>query len=124
MKAAVSALIAASALAAPAAAQSSSQPYPVERLSRVMGELHAIQFICEGPGAQVWRERMSELLELEAPVRGAYRQRLISEFNDGFTERQRARPRLSCGADARRLEAQLADEGERLSERLRRTYLE
>jgi len=122
MKPFVLALTCALALAAPGMAQSAAAPYPVERLSRVMGELHAIQFICQGPDAQVWRERMSELLELEAPVRGPYRQRLISEFNDGFAERQRARPRLLCGEDTQRLERRLAEEGERLAERLRRTY--
>ncbi len=119
-------LILAALLLVPAAAraQENVSSYPVERLSRVMGELHAIRFVCEGPGAQVWRERMAELLELEAPVRGPYRERLIAEFNGGFADRQRARPRLSCGTETQRIERRLAEEGERLADRLRRTYLE
>lgn len=111
-------------LPASAHGRQSVSSYPVERLSRVMGELHAIRFVCEGPGAQVWRERMAELLELEAPVRGPYRERLIAEFNGGFADRQRARPRLSCGAETQRIERRLAEEGEQLADRLRRTYIE
>ena len=121
-------LILAAALVLPPAAQAQIRtpgyvdPYPVESLARVMGEMHYLAFACEGRDAQSWRDAMLELLDHEAPTRGAYRQRLIDRFNDGFRRLERQRPR--CGAEAEMITQRLADEGQALSEQLRRTYLE
>jgi uncharacterized protein (TIGR02301 family) len=108
--------------AAPAQAQSYTDPYPVESLAEVMGGLHAIAFECEGRGSQTWRAAMQELLEHEAPARGAFRDRLIQRFNEGFRDWERRRVR--CGAEAEMAQAGLAERGRALSEQLRRTYLE
>lgn len=108
--------------AAPARAQSFADPYPVESLAEVMGGLHAIAFECEGRGSQTWRAAMLELLEHEAPARGAYRDRLVQRFNEGFRDWERRRVR--CGAEAEIARAGLAERGQALSEQLRRTYLE
>ena len=105
----------------PALAQS-ADPYPVEALAGVIGELHAIDFACAGRGAQIWRDTMVELLEHEAPTRGAHRDRLIASFNDGFQSQQRNRTR--CGAEAELQERRLATRGRALSEQLRREYLD
>lgn len=110
------------AAAAPVRAQSYADPYPVESLAEVMGGLHAIAFECEGRGSQTWRAAMLELLEHEAPARGAYRDRLVQKFNDGFRDWERRRVR--CGAEAEIARAGLAERGQALSEQLRRTYLE
>lgn len=121
-KSALAALaFAASAGAAPALAQS-PDTYPVEALAEVVGELHYIDFTCSGRDAQIWRQTMLELLEHEAPTRGAYRDRLIASFNEGFQTQQRNRTR--CGAEAELQERRLATRGRALSEQLRREYLE
>lgn len=108
--------------AAPAHAQTYADPYPVEGLAEIMGGLHAIAFECEGRGSQTWRSAMMELLEHEAPARGAYRDRLVQRFNEGFRDWERRRVR--CGAEAEMSRARLAERGQALSEQLRRTYLE
>lgn len=99
-----------------------ADPYPVESLAVVMGELHAVAFRCEGSGSQTWRQAMMELLEHEAPTRGTYRDRLVRGFNDGF--RFRDRQRFRCGAESELIERDLAERGRALSEQLRRTYLD
>lgn len=103
-------------------AQSYADPYPVESLAEIMGGLHAIAFECEGRGSQTWRVAMQELLQQESPARGAYRDRLIARFNEGFREWERRRVR--CGAEAEMARTGLAERGRALSEQLRRTYLE
>ena len=75
---------------------SSGASYPVAQLARVMGELHYFSFRCQGEEAQYWRTEMLNMLELEAPVRGPVRTRLIRAFNDGYGEHDRHRTR--CGA--------------------------
>ena len=122
-------LIAAACAALLTGAGASGQPgqpyvdsYPVEALARVLGELHALDFACQGRQAQVWRDTMLELLEHEAPTRGGYRDRLIEGFNAGFQTRQRER--IRCGAEAEMVERSLAARGRSLSEQLRLEYLE
>lgn len=97
-------------------------PYPVESLARVMGEMHYLDFACKGRQSQAWRDAMVELLDHEAPTRGGYRQRLVDRFNEGFRIQERREPR--CGAEEEMVRQTLAIEGEALSEQLRRTYLQ
>lgn len=94
--------------------------YPVEQLAGVLGELHALAFLCQGSGAQAWRRRMEELLALEAPEGSPRRQRMITRFNDGFRHHQQRRTR--CGAESEMEEQRLALQGQALSETLRRNY--
>ncbi|TGY88384.1 TIGR02301 family protein [Marinicauda algicola] len=125
------ALLLALALAAPAFAQAGPEArrsyeaqasYPVEALSGVLGELHFLAFRCQGEDAQDWRATMLELLELEAPTRGPYRERLIEAFNDGFRYHERRGTR--CGAEAEIERRRLAMQGRALSETLRREYID
>lgn len=94
--------------------------YPLEQLAGVMGELHALAFLCQGSGAQDWRRRMEELLSLEAPEGSPQRQRMITRFNDGFRQHQQRRTR--CGAESEMEAQRLAIQGQALSETLRRNY--
>jgi len=96
-------------------------PYPVESLARVMGEMHYLAYACQGRDSQTWRNAMLELLDHEAPTRGSYRQRLVDRFNEGFRLQERRRPR--CGAEEEMVRQALAAEGQSLSEQLRRAYL-
>lgn len=109
------------ALSAPASAQTRGDAtYPVDQLAGVLGELHGIAFLCRGSGAQEWRRRMERLLELEAPLAGTARERLIARFNEGFRHHQQRRTR--CGAESEMETQRLAAQGEALSETLRRHY--
>ena len=99
-----------------------TEPYPVESLAEIMGSLHAIAFNCAGRNTQDWRDAMVELLDHEAPTRGAHRERLISRFNQGFRDIDNRRVR--CGAEAEFTQQRLAARGQVLSEQLRRTYLD
>lgn len=98
----------------------SETTYPLEQLAGVMGELHALAFLCQGSGAQDWRRRMEELLALEAPEGSPHRQRMITRFNDGFRQHQQRRTR--CGAESEMEAQRLALQGQALSETLRRNY--
>ncbi|KAA5804587.1 TIGR02301 family protein [Alkalicaulis satelles] len=109
-------------VSAPAGAVQERDAYPVESLARIMGELHAIAFICDGRQTQVWRNAMVELLDHEAPAAGPFRSRLIDRFNEGFQHQERLRPR--CGAESEMAREQLAERGRAFSEQLRRTYLD
>lgn len=96
--------------------------YPVEALAGVLGELHYLSYACEGEETQTWRASMMELLELEAPTRGAYRDRLVENFNDGYRYHQRRRTR--CGAEAEVERQRLALQGRALTETLTREYID
>lgn len=107
-------------LATQQAPAQSDAAYPLEQLAGVMGELHALAFLCQGSGAQQWRRRMEEMLSLEAPEGNPRRQRLIARFNDGFRHHQQRRTR--CGAESEMEAQRLALQGQALSETLRRNY--
>ena len=52
------ALAALIAFTAPAPAQQGDATYPVDQLAGILGELHGINVLCRGSGAQEWRRRM------------------------------------------------------------------
>lgn len=85
-------------------------------LAYVLGELHYLAYACEGNNAQTWRNRMQELLDIEAPAYGYWRDRMIDSFNNGFRDQQRYR--LSCGAEAEAERRELASRGQYLSDAL------
>ncbi len=114
------ALAALVAFTAPAPAQQGDATYPVDQLAGILGELHGINVLCRGSGAQEWRRRMEQLLELEAPMAGTQRDRLIARFNEGFRYHQQRRTR--CGAESELESERLASQGEALAETLRRHY--
>ncbi|WP_394694112.1 TIGR02301 family protein [Hyphobacterium sp.] len=85
-------------------------------LAYTLGQLHYLAYACEGDETQEWRNRMIELLELEAPLSGNRRERLIDAFNDGYQVEQRAR--IRCGADAEAERRDLARRGAQMSQAL------
>ncbi|MEN0652663.1 MULTISPECIES: TIGR02301 family protein [Hyphobacterium] len=85
-------------------------------LAYVLGELHYLAFACEGNHSQAWRNQMQELLDLEAPASGYWRERLIDNFNNGFRDQQRYR--LTCGAQVEAERRELASRGRQLSDAL------
>jgi uncharacterized protein (TIGR02301 family) len=85
-------------------------------LAYTLGQLHYLAYACEGSDAQHWRARMIELLQLEAPISGYRRERLIDAFNDGYQVEQRSRVR--CGAEAEAQRRNLARRGAQMSQAL------
>lgn len=86
-------------------------------LAYTLGELHYLASACEGLDAQAWRQRMIELLAMEAPEAGRQRDRLIEGFNDGYRSQQRRRPR--CGEEVDIERRALAHRGRDLSNMMR-----
>lgn len=83
-------------------------------LAYTLGQLHYLAYACEGDDTQEWRNRMIELLRLEAPLNGYRRERLIDAFNDGYQVEQRAR--IRCGAQAEAERRNLARRGAQMSQ--------
>jgi len=85
-------------------------------LAYTLGQLHYLAYSCEGNETQEWRARMIELLDLEAPLSGYRRERLIDAFNDGYQVEQRAR--IRCGSEAEAERRDLARRGAQMSRAL------
>ncbi|WDI31754.1 TIGR02301 family protein [Hyphococcus flavus] len=85
-------------------------------LAAVFGEMHHIRRICEPRyEADVWRERMKQLISLEEPEEQV-RNQLVAQFNDGYRQAQR---RFSgCDRRARDYAAARAAQGEGIVRRL------
>jgi uncharacterized protein (TIGR02301 family) len=130
----VLACVLAAGLSAPAPAQKPGARSPAQYeqdldlgrtlpfLAYTLGELHYLAYACEGDGAQQWRERMVELLAMEASDDGRRRDRLIESFNEGYRSQQRYRAR--CGAEADAERRALAHRGRDLSEMMRSAYFD
>ena len=85
-------------------------------LAGIFGDLHAIRRQCEPRAeADVWRERMKTLIELEAPLPDA-RQDMIAAFNRSYRAAQRRHP--LCNRRARDAAAAQAARAETLVARL------
>ena len=91
-------------------------------LAYTLGELHYLAYACEGENAQQWRERMVELLAMEASDDGRRRDRLIESFNEGYRSQQRYRAR--CGVEVEAERRALAHRGRDLSEMMRSAYFD
>lgn len=75
---------------APAAAQVDydARTSALTGLSQIFGELHHIRRMCEpGREADVWRERMKRLIDLEEPSFDL-REAMVGSFNDGYVSAQ------------------------------------
>lgn len=53
------------------------------RLSEIMGALHYLRTLCQGPENGAWRREMQALLDAEA-TGGERRERLVQSFNRGY----------------------------------------
>jgi len=85
----------------------------VVALSRVLGGAHYIRILCVGRGDQTWREMMTRLIDLEAPVAGAQRSAMVEAFNAGYRSEEERFP--ACSPQAEAVEAELKGKGRRLS---------
>lgn len=115
-------VMAAAALSAPAAAQPDDVAYPAAPLAELLGEMHALNYHCRTADQQTWRSRMQQMLDLEAPEAGAYRDRLTQRFNRGFNHYT---PRsVRCGGEAEMQLQTLRARARALAENLRQNYTE
>ena len=85
-------------------------------LSAIFGDLHHIRRYCEPRAeADVWRERMKTVIDLEAPLPEA-RQEMITAFNRAYRTAQRRYP--ACNRRARDYAASQALRAEAIVARL------
>lgn len=88
----------------------------LESLARIFGELHHIRRSCEpNREAEVWRNRMRKLVELEQPQQ-ALRDKMVAAFNAGFRAAEQRFP--YCDRAARDHAAALAVDGDAVTRRL------
>jgi len=118
-------IVAAFALAGPAAAQNPPRltetaegrrlQYQTEarQLAQVLGQAHYLRLLCVGRGDQSWREFMRQLLDREG---GARRTDLVDAFNAGYRAGEERFPACTPGAQAQ--ENELKGQGLRLSDTL------
>jgi uncharacterized protein (TIGR02301 family) len=57
------------------------------RLSEILGAIHHLRAICNANEGQLWRKKMVELLETEAPS-PQRRTALVDRFNQGYRSHQ------------------------------------
>jgi len=57
------------------------------RLSEILGAIHHLRAICNANEGQLWRKKMVELLETEAPS-PQRRAALVKRFNQGYRSHQ------------------------------------
>jgi len=108
-------LVLALAVAAPAFAQGegySARQRSLVSLSGIFGELHHIRRTCDPDReADVWRNRMKQLIDLEEPAFEA-REQMVAAFNEGYVTAQARFP--YCDRDAETYAASRAYAGEAL----------
>ena len=56
---------------------------PLGRLAMILGSMHFLRKLCDDPQADVWRDKMQELIEAQSPSE-ADRKQLIASFNNGY----------------------------------------
>jgi uncharacterized protein (TIGR02301 family) len=63
----------------------SDAPYmrPMSRLAAILGSMHFLRTLCGDAEAAIWRNKMQELIEAQAPNE-ADRRRLVASFNSGY----------------------------------------
>ncbi|MEZ5891841.1 MAG: TIGR02301 family protein [Parvularculaceae bacterium] len=113
-------LLAAPAFVAGAAAQDfesyQQRQKDLTSLATLFGELHHLRRTCDPRyEADVWRERMKKLLELEEPQENE-REALVGAFNKGYRAAQSRYP--ACTRKARDYAASRAVQGDTIVERL------
>lgn len=91
-------------------------------LAELFGEMHHIRRTCEPRfEADVWRERMKQLIELEEP-QAQEREALVQQFNKGYRGAQSRFP--ACDRRARDYAAARAAQGDAVVRRLSEALLE
>ena len=89
-------------------------------IARVLGRAHSIRVTCNGRDDQFWRLYMQEMLDIEAPIQGQLRDSMARAFNDAFEAE--AAFRVRCDEEAVAAEAEYAQEGRVIAEKLAQYY--
>lgn len=97
--------------AAPAPALQAPYDPQLLRLAEIMGALHYLGTLCDGPQMGAWRREMQALLDAEAPA-GDRRERLVQSFNRGFGGFERTY--RTCTPAARHATRRFVEEGRRI----------
>ena len=85
------------------------------RLSQILGAIHHLREICNANEGQLWRKKMVELLETEAPS-PQRRTLLDAQFNQGYRSHQLTF--ASCTEKARKKVEKFVKEGAKLATRI------
>jgi len=72
----------------------------LHRLSQILGAIHHLREVCNANEGQLWRKKMVELLETEAPT-PQRRGLLVDQFNQGYRGHQLTFPTCTKKAAAR-----------------------
>ena len=92
---------------------------PLGRLSSILGSVHFLRKLCGDEQADLWRNRMSELLTAQSPS-AADRQILVAAFNSGY--RAFESTYRKCTPSARVAVARYQEEGAVLSREISARY--
>jgi len=114
MKSGVIGLALTFALAIPAFAQDRApvQRQTLNELAYVLGQSHALRQACRGGSDQFWRNRMSNLLQVESSDEGLERS-LREAFNTGYAAAQAQYP--ECDSRSQAEAARIARRGATLA---------
>jgi uncharacterized protein (TIGR02301 family) len=105
----------------PPAVVPSNAPFmkPLGRLATILGSVSFLRGICGDSNAGAWRERMNDLLRVQAP-NAADKEILIASYNSGY--RSFASVYRRCTPAARVAAARYQDEGSALSRDIATRY--
>lgn len=92
------------------------------QLARLLGRAHAIRVTCNGRSDQFWRVYMQEMLDLEAPSQGSFRDSMARAFNDAYSSESSFRN--WCNDAAIAAEANYAARGRVIAEGLAKFYFQ
>jgi uncharacterized protein (TIGR02301 family) len=115
------ALLAIALLSAPAhAASSDGKPYDDKlfRLSEILGAVHYLRELCGADEGQLWRKRMSDILQSEGST-ALRRARLTRSFNKGY--RSYSRTYNTCSPSAQNAIHRFLTEGAQIADGLVKT---
>lgn len=92
---------------------------PLGRLSSILGSVHFLRRLCGDANADVWRQKMDEILVAQAPNEPD-RQSLVAAFNSGY--RAFESTYRTCTPAARLAVARYQEEGATLSREISARY--
>lgn len=117
---AVVAMLVAAAAGPALANQPDNKPYDdrLLRLSEILGAVHYLRELCGAGDGQLWRERMTELMNAEG-TSALRRAKLTRGFNQGY--RSYSRTYVVCTPTAQTAITRFLAEGAQISEALVRT---
>ena len=92
---------------------------PLSRLSSILGSIHFLRTLCGDDHAELWRQKMSELLATQSP-NAVDRQILVAAFNNGY--RAFESTYRHCTPAARVAVARYQEEGATLSREISARY--